>query len=109
MAFFSRLSTLTLERTASSIAEGEPIAFPLTLSPRCLDVHGDHYAEISFGDIIAEAPGGTVADSEVCNLDDARGVALGWVLSKRSKHAMSCLVVKNAEISELAAELAEFR
>lgn len=43
--------------------------------------------------------------SAICDLETARTVALGWVLSDKSKRAMSCLIADHTGISELAAEL----
>jgi hypothetical protein len=85
------------------IAERELVTFPLMLSPKCVDVRGDRYTEISLGDSITETP--EEAGEAVCNLEDARGVALGWVLAERSKRAMSCIVARHPAIRELAVEL----
>jgi len=91
---------------ARRIAKHESIVFPFTFSAECIDVRGDRYTEVSLGTAVAEsseqfnAAGGTG-----CDLEDARTVALGWVLSGKSQRAMSCLIANHTAIGELAAEL----
>ena len=86
------------------IATHAAAAIPLTVSPECLDFRVDRYTEISLGEIIAGAAQQPTTEKVACDFDDARSVALGWMLAERSKRAMSCLAANDPGIGELAAE-----
>ena len=92
------------------ISSHKPMKFPNTLSPQCVDAGDDHYMEISLGEDLSD---GTETSSNgtapACNLNDARGIALGWLLAQRSKEAMSCLAAGSPTVKEIAAQLRSVR
>jgi hypothetical protein len=88
------------------VASHSAMVVPFTLSQECLAAGVDQYTEISLGKDIAENVDEPVTGAKIpCNLDDARGIALGWMLADRSKRAMSCMASQDQDIAELAAEL----
>jgi hypothetical protein len=88
------------------VASQTPMVVPFTLSQECLAAQVDKYTEISLGKDIAENVDEPDAGAKTaCDLDDARGIALGWMLADRSKRAMSCMASQDQDIAAVAAEL----
>ncbi|MCK1641223.1 patatin-like phospholipase family protein [Bradyrhizobium sp. 157] len=88
------------------IAARQPMTFPMTLSPKCVDAGDDRYEEISFGEDLSDSAGASSDEPpSTCNLNDARGVPLGWLLAPRSTKAMSCMAARSPKVGKIAEQL----
>lgn len=91
------------------ISANEPMTFPIRLSAECVDAGDDRYTEISLGEDLSDSVETPSSDAFECNREDARGIALGWLLSERSKKAMSCMAVRSPTVKEISAQLGDTR